>query len=174
MTIHEVVPGEESLNPEEQYTIFHPSEVELSETIAAVLRPVEAARPARVAIDSLSELRLLARDPLRYRHQMLALKQFFAGRSTTVLLLDNIGERESGLASIAHTVILLEQLAQEYGGQRRRLRGAEGAGQPLPRRLPRLRHRDGRPRRVSPAWWPPSTRSPSPRALVPSGVAELD
>ena len=122
VTIEEVVPGEEILKLEEQYTIFHPSDVELGETLRAVLDRVEADKPTRVAIDSLSELRLLARDPLRYRHQMLALKQFFAGRRTTVLLLENTGERESGLASTAHSIIRLEHLSQEYGGERRRLR----------------------------------------------------
>ncbi len=122
VTIHEIVPGEESLKPAEQYTIFHPSEIELTETIGAALEPVEKEKPSRVVIDSLSELRLLASDPLRYRHQMLALKQYFAGRSCTVLLLDNATERDSGLASVAHTVIDLDSLIQEFGSHRRRLR----------------------------------------------------
>jgi circadian clock protein KaiC len=122
VAIREVVPNEEILKPEEQYTILHPSEVELGETIAAILEEVEATKPARVAIDSLSELQLLARDPLRYRHHMLALKQYFSGRSCTVLLLDNTGGEESGLASIAHSVIQMEQLVQDFGGTRRRLK----------------------------------------------------
>ncbi len=122
VTIHEIVPDEESLNPAEQYTIFHPSDMELTETIRAALEPVEQEKPSRVVIDSLSELRLLARDPLRYRHQMLALKQYFAGRSCTALLLDNAAERDSGLASVAHTVMDLEYLTQQFGSDRRRLR----------------------------------------------------
>lgn len=121
VTVEEMMPGEESLKPEEQYTIMHPSEVELGETIGAVLRKVETDKPARVAIDSLSELRLLAHDPLRFRHHMMALKKFFAGRRCTVLLLENFEESERGLASIAHSIIVLEQLAQDFGGERRRL-----------------------------------------------------
>src|SRR5205807_1445767 len=73
ITIHELVPSEESLRPDEQYTMFHPSEVELSETTKTILADVERIKPARVVFDSLSELRLLAGNPLRYRRQVLAL-----------------------------------------------------------------------------------------------------
>ncbi|HEX8424474.1 MAG TPA: ATPase domain-containing protein, partial [Pyrinomonadaceae bacterium] len=89
VTIYELIPSEESLKTEMQYTIFHPSEVELGETTSAVLEEVERIQPRRVVFDSLSEMRLLARDPLRYRRQILALKQYFAGRQCTVLLLDD-------------------------------------------------------------------------------------
>src|SRR3954465_3626203 len=75
----------EGLNPEDQYTLYHPAEVELGETIKAVLEKIDATRPTRVVFDSLSELKLLARDPLRFRRQMLALKEYFNGRSCTVL-----------------------------------------------------------------------------------------
>ncbi len=61
----------------DEYTLFHPAEVELQETMKEVLEAVEAHVPARVVFDSLSEMRLLARDPLRFRRQILALKQFF-------------------------------------------------------------------------------------------------
>ena len=107
-----------------EYTFFHPSEVELAETTKAVLDRVERTRPARVVFDSLSEMRLLARDALRYRRQVLALKQFFAGRNCTVLLLDDrtseAGDRQ--LESLAHGVIRLEIASPEYGEDRRRLR----------------------------------------------------
>src|SRR5947208_614399 len=73
----------------DEYTLFHPAEVELQETVTEVLHAVSSANPARVVFDSLSEMRLLARDPLRFRRQILALKQFFAGRQCTVLLLDD-------------------------------------------------------------------------------------
>jgi len=114
----------ETARPEEQYTLYHPSEVELGETIKNVLETVERVRPSRIVFDSLSELRLLARDPLRYRRQILALKEFFAGRETTVLLLDDHsgGEADRQLQSLAHGVILLEQLPFEYGRARRRIR----------------------------------------------------
>src|SRR5579872_1884582 len=124
ITIRELVPSEAALNPEEQYTMFHPADVELSETTKTILADVEKIKPARVVFDSLSELRLLAGNPLRYRRQILALKQFFAGRQCTVMLLDDLTstDRDMQVQSIAHGVILLEQLNPEYGAERRRLR----------------------------------------------------
>ena len=124
VTIRELVPPEESLQPAEQYTMFHPAEVELSETTRTILSDVERLKPTRLVFDSLSELRLLAGDPLRYRRQLLALKQFFRGRRCTVLLLDDLTSsgRDLQVQSIAHGVILLEQLLPEYGADRRRLR----------------------------------------------------
>jgi circadian clock protein KaiC len=120
----EVVASEESLAPEQQYTVFQPDEVELSETTKAILKEVETYRPVRVVFDSLSELRLLASSPLRYRRQMLGLKQFFAGRLCTVLVLDDRTgtSDDQQLQSIAHGVISLEQMSPMYGAQRRRLR----------------------------------------------------
>ncbi|HEY9403806.1 MAG TPA: ATPase domain-containing protein [Pyrinomonadaceae bacterium] len=124
VTLYELVPSEESLKAETQYTIFHPSEVEFGETTTAVLDEVERIQPRRVVFDSLSEMRLLARDPLRYRRQILALKQYFAGRQCTVLLLDDRTSTASDLQvrSIAHGVVELEQLALDYGTERRRMR----------------------------------------------------
>lgn len=109
--------------PEDVYTLFQPAEVELQSTIKAVLAEVERHRPARVALDSLSELRMLARDPLRFRRQILAMKQYFVGRECTVLLLDDRSHPAGDLQlqSLAHGVILLEHLAMEYGSERRRL-----------------------------------------------------
>lgn len=124
VVIRELVPPEESLQPAEQYTMFHPAEVELSETTRTILTDVERLKPTRVVFDSLSELRLLAGDPLRYRRQLLALKQFFRGRRCTVILLDDLtsAARDLQVQSIAHGVIVLEQLTPEYGSDRRRLR----------------------------------------------------
>lgn len=124
INIHELVPPEDALRSEEQYTIFHPSEVELGDTTKAIIEEVERIVPRRVVFDSLSEMRLLARDPLRYRRQILALKQYFAGRKSTVLLLDDRTSTESDLQvqSIAHGVVALEHLALDYGAERRRLR----------------------------------------------------
>lgn len=123
VTVRELVPGEDSLRPDDQYTMFHPSEVELSETTKTILADVEQLKPARVVFDSLSELRLLAGSPLRYRRQILALKQFFAGRSCTVLLLDDMTSSNHDLQvqSIAHGAVRLEQMYPEYGAERRRL-----------------------------------------------------
>ncbi len=127
--VSELSPNEESLRPEEQYTVFHPAEVELGETTWAVLEEAERSRPSRVVFDSLSELRLLARDPLRYRRQILGLKQFFAERHCTVLLLDSMDSPEAGIESICHCVTLLEHLSPEYGSsERRRLRVVKRRG----------------------------------------------
>ena len=105
------------------YTIFHPAEVELQQTMDAVLKVAEEKNPHRMVFDSLSEMRLLAREPLRFRRQILALKQFFARRECTVLLLDDKSAPEGSLQlqSLAHGVILLEHVALEYGSERRRL-----------------------------------------------------
>lgn len=114
---------ETGLEREEGYTIFHPAEVELQQTVDEVLKAVERINPARVAFDSLSEMRLLAREPLRFRRQILALKQFFNGRDCTVILLDDktAPEGDLQLHSLAHGVIVLEHVALEYGSERRRL-----------------------------------------------------
>ncbi|MDB5965621.1 MAG: circadian clock protein KaiC [Polaromonas sp.] len=122
--IHEVLPSENLLQPEAQYTMFHPSEVEMGTTTQMILSAIEQRKPARVVIDSLSELQLLADTPLRYRRQVLALKQFFSSRACTVLLLDDRTSAGGDLQvrSIAHGVITLEQSVQEYGAERRRVR----------------------------------------------------
>lgn len=124
VTIVELVAEEAELDAESQVTMYHPSEVELHATTRRVLEAVEQTNPARVVFDSLSEMRLLAQHSLRYRRQILALKQFFIGRHCTVLLLDDKTSQGSDLQlqSIAHGVISLEHLAPLYGGARRRLR----------------------------------------------------
>ncbi|HET9264581.1 MAG TPA: ATPase domain-containing protein [Vicinamibacterales bacterium] len=124
ITIQELIPTEAALDPDEQYTMFHASEVELSTTVKEVLTTVDRVNPACVVFDSLSELRLLAGNALRYRRHILALKQFFNSRQCTVLLLDfmTATEQDQQMQSIAHGVIRLEQLSHEYGSERRRLR----------------------------------------------------
>ena len=108
----------------EQNTLFHPSEVELNEVTQVLLDEVERVRPTRVVLDSLSELRLLAQSALRFRRQILALKQHFVGRGATVLLLDDrvSGGSEAQAHTVAHGVLEFEHLAPEYGAERRRLR----------------------------------------------------
>jgi circadian clock protein KaiC len=123
MELYELV-NELGLDPDSEQSILHPSEVELGETVKEVIERVDELKPARVVFDSLSELRLLAQNPLRYRRQILALKQFFATRHCTVLMLDD-RTSETGdvqLHSIAHGVISLEQTPREFGSERRRLR----------------------------------------------------
>ncbi len=105
-------------------TMFHPSEVELAETTKMLLEEVARVKPTRVVFDSLSEIRLLSQGALRYRRQVLALKQFFVGRKCTVLLLDDrtSDPGDLQLQSLAHGVLSLEQLSPLYGAERRRMR----------------------------------------------------
>lgn len=125
IVLFEMIPTEEDLSPDAQYTVFHPSEVELADTITAIVKQINLINPGRVVFDSLSEFRMLARDPLKYRRQILALKRHFAGRNSTVLLLD---DRTAGntnddlqLQSIAHGVLQLQTLERDFGVTRRRL-----------------------------------------------------
>ncbi|RXH28251.1 MULTISPECIES: ATPase domain-containing protein [Bradyrhizobium] len=122
--IFELVPPETTLDPDRELTVFHPAEMELSETTNLIFKEVERLNPTRVVLDSLSELRLLAQNPLRYRRQVLALKHFFTNRNCTVVLLDDLSSSQDDLQlhSIAHGVVMLEQLAIDYGAERRRLR----------------------------------------------------
>ena len=116
--------GDEGLSEEAEQSILHPSEFELGETTRDVIDMVQRLQPTRVVFDSLSEMRLLAQSPLRYRRQILALKRFFANRGCTVLMLDDksgaLGDVQ--LHSIAHGVINLEQNPNDYGPDKRRLR----------------------------------------------------
>jgi circadian clock protein KaiC len=116
--------SDDGLNPEAEQSILEPSEVELGETLDRVMECVDRLKPARVVFDSLSEMRLLAQNSLRYRRQILALKQYFSQRGCTVLMLDDRSSDPGDLQlhSIAHGVITLEQAAQDYGTERRRLR----------------------------------------------------
>ncbi|MDB5880479.1 MAG: circadian clock protein KaiC [Ramlibacter sp.] len=114
---------DEGLSPDAEQSILHPSEVELGETTRGVMAAVERLKPTRVVFDSLSEMRLLAQNPLRYRRQVLALKSFFSTRGCTVLLLDDRSADQDDLQlhSIAHGVVSLEQAIDQYGPGRRRL-----------------------------------------------------
>lgn len=122
--VFELVSPEAILDPAREQTVLHPAEMELNETTQNVFDRVREFNPTRVVLDSLSEVRLLAQSPLRYRRQILALKHFFTGRRCTVVLLDDLSSSENDLQlhSISHGVVLLEQLAIDYGAERRRLR----------------------------------------------------
>lgn len=109
---------------DEENTLFHPSEIELAEATERLLDEIRRVQPSRVVFDSLSEIRLLSQGALRYRRQILALKQFFVGRRCTVLLLDDRTSEPGDLQlqSLAHGVISLEQTAPIFGADRRRIR----------------------------------------------------
>jgi circadian clock protein KaiC len=117
---------------EDQYTLYHPAEIELAEMTKRILAVTDRVQPRRVVLDSLSEMRLLARDPLRYRREILALKEYFSGRDCTVLMLDDktSADKDLQLQSIAHAVVLLEQIPAEYGRSRRRVRIVKVRGVP--------------------------------------------
>ncbi len=112
-----------SQSPDRQYTVFESADVELGDTLRAIYEAAETWRPRRVVLDSLSELRLLSRDALRFRRELLGLKQHFAAIGTTVLLLDDrtLSVHEGVVHSIAHGVVRLERMAAEHGAERRRL-----------------------------------------------------
>jgi circadian clock protein KaiC len=123
ITLAKISPPEISGEAGQQYTVFQPAEVELADVLETILDKVRDVSPSRVVIDSMSELRMLARDSLRYRRQILSLKQFFEGRDCTTLLLDERfrDNQESQVQTIAHGVISLEVLPRNYGSTRRRL-----------------------------------------------------
>ena len=118
---------EQLLRPEAQTTVFHPSEVDLNKVSKLLMDEVSKTRPARIVFDSLSEFRLLAETALRYRRELLNLKQHFAECGSTVLLLDDKMDRgligtDPHVLSLSHGVIEMEQLSPDYGKSRRRLR----------------------------------------------------
>lgn len=121
--IVELIGSEQSLSRDGHYTMFHPSEVELTETTRAILDAAERINPTRVVLDSIGELRMLAQSPLRYRRQILALKNFFSEKGVTVLMVDDPRAEISDLAiaSIASGIITLDREATEYGAFRRRV-----------------------------------------------------
>lgn len=172
--IFEQLVGEGSLT-EDESTVFYPSEVELGQTIKAMLEAVDRVKPDRVVLDSLSEIRLLAQSALRYRKQILAMKQFFAGRRITVLFLDDRTSEVNDLQlqSVPHGVVELERYTPLYGSARRRLQLVKLRG---------LAFRDGfhdfsivtggivvYPRLVS-----ADSRGVAEREQLPSGLATLD
>jgi circadian clock protein KaiC len=117
---------ESLLRPESQTTVFHPSEMELNKVSQMLSEAAKKVRPVRVVFDSLSEFRLIAETALRYRRELLRLKQEFSGYGSTVLLLDDKMDSTFGndphVLSLTHGVIEMEQLSPDYGASRRRLR----------------------------------------------------
>jgi circadian clock protein KaiC len=118
----EVRPSEQDLKPEGQYTVFHPAEVELNDRVQAIMAEVDRRKPTRLVIDALSEVRMLAKDPLRYRRQVLSLKEY-APEHCTVILLDDRSSRYADLElhSIVHGVVSMSRVPREYGKTMRRI-----------------------------------------------------
>jgi circadian clock protein KaiC len=131
LTVFELVPPENLLDDEQQQSLLYSADLELGETTKRIFDVVERENPQRVVLDSLSEIRLLAQSSLRYRRQILAIKHYFATRDVTVLMLDDLTSEthDKTVHSVAHGVVRLEELAPDYGGERRRLRVIKYRGQ---------------------------------------------
>ncbi|MDX7949607.1 ATPase domain-containing protein [Lichenihabitans sp. Uapishka_5] len=129
--IFQLIPPESLLDENQQQSLLYSSDLELGETTRQIFAAIDRAKPSRVVLDSLSELRLLAGSSLRYRRQVLALKHFFAREAVTVLMLDDLSAdtQDNTVHSIAHAVVMLQELAPDYGAQRRRLRVIKYRGQ---------------------------------------------
>lgn len=165
----------ELLEEQREQSLLYSSDLELGETVRHILAEVERLQPQRIVIDSVSELRLLAQEPLRFRRQVLALKQYFARNKSTVLLLDDLtsGSDDRTLHSIVHGVVQLQELAPEYGAERRRLRVTKYRG---------VRYRGGYHDftiqtggvRVYPRLVAAEHGKPFERVPLPSGDAALD
>lgn len=173
--IAELLPSEGDLLPEQQYTVFHPAEVELSDRMQRIVKEVQRVRPERLVIDALSELRMLAKDPLRYRRQILSLKDFMADQKCTVLLLDDRSLRDPDLQlhSVVHGVISMDKVPREYGKTRRQMEIVKLRGTP---------YREGYHDyaivtggiEVFPRLVAADSRGEQPPEPVSSGIAELD
>ena len=131
--IFELAPAESLLDEKEQQSLLYSSDLELGETTRRIFEAVERSKPQRMVLDSLSEIRLLAQSSLRYRRQILVLKHYFAQRDVTVMLLDDMTAEagDKAVHSVAHGVVRLEELAPDYGAERRRLRVVKYRGQPF-------------------------------------------
>jgi circadian clock protein KaiC len=129
--VFELVPPESLLDADQQQSLLYSSDLELGETTRLIFEAVERVKPARVVLDSLSEIRLLAQSSLRYRRQILALKHYFARHAATVLMLDDLTTEaeDKTVHSVAHGVVRLEELSPSYGAERRRLRVMKYRGQ---------------------------------------------
>jgi len=173
--ILELIASESELDGDNHLTMYHPSEIELTETTRKVLDVVERTNPRRIVFDSLSELRLLAQSSLRYRRQILALKQFFVGRHCTVVLLDDQTAEgpDLQLHSIAHGVIALEHRAPAYGRAQRQMRVVKFRGSDF-----RGGYHDMTIRRGGLTVYPRLSAAehgrPFEQAPIQSGVTELD
>ncbi|MBV9904855.1 MAG: AAA family ATPase [Alphaproteobacteria bacterium] len=129
--VFELIPPESLLDADQQQSLLYSSDLELKEATHQIFQAVERLKPSRVVLDSMSEIRLLAQSSLRYRRQILAIKHFFARHGATVLLLDDLTAEASDktVHSVAHGVLLLEELAPKYGAERRRARILKYRGQ---------------------------------------------
>ncbi len=154
-------------------SVFHPAEVELPQTIDAILAVIERVNPERLVIDSLSEIRLSASDPRWFRRQVLALKDTLAARQCTALFTTDARDPDQTVKSVVHGVIGLEQIASDYGPDRRRLRVAKLRGQVYASGYHDFRIRTGGIE-VYPRLVAAEHRVPFAPETISSGLPELD
>jgi len=131
LDVYELIPPESLLDEEQQQSLLYSSDLELGETTKRIFEAIEKSKPKRIVVDSLSEIRLLAQSSLRYRRQVLALKHYFARNGATVVMLDDLTSEthDKTVHSVAHGVLRLEELAPDYGSERRRARVIKYRGQ---------------------------------------------
>jgi circadian clock protein KaiC len=129
--IFELVPPESLLDEDQQQSLLYSSDLELGETTKRIFEAIEKSKPKRIVVDSLSEIRLLAQSSLRYRRHVLSLKHYFSRTGATVVMLDDLtsDSHDKTVHSVAHGVIRLDELAPDYGAERRRLRVLKYRGQ---------------------------------------------
>lgn len=173
--IFELAPPESLLDEQQQQSLLYSSDLELGETTRRIFTEFERLRPERIVLDSLSEIRLLAQSSLRYRRQLLALKHYFARQGATVVLLDDLTSDQSDktVHSVAHAVLRLDELAPEYGAQRRKLRVTKYRG----RQYRGGFHDFGIERggiRVFPRLISAEHKRPFARDVLTTGITELD
>ena len=173
--IVELWPNENDLLPEQQYTVFHPAEVELNDRMQRIVKEIRRVRPDRLVIDALSELRMLAKDPLRYRRQILSLKEFMADQECTVILLDDRSSREPDLQlhSVVNGVVSMDRVPREYGKTRRQIEIVKLRGSAYREGLHDYSIVTGGVA-VFPRLVAADSRSDVPPEIVSSGIPELD
>jgi len=173
--LFELIAGEDMLDAAQQQSLLYSADLELGEATRAILEQMERLKPARVVLDGIAEIRLLAQGALRFRRQILALKQYFARHGATVLLLDDTssGQDDVHLRSIAHGVVLLEQLIPAYGAERRRLRVVKYRGSRYRGGFHDLAIETGGVR-VFPRLIAAEHRKPFRGEVMTSGIPELD
>lgn len=175
VTVFELVPPESLLDSEHQQSLLYSSDLELGETTRMIFEMFERIKPKRVVLDSLSEIRLLAQSSLRYRRQILALKHYFARTGATVLLLDDLTAESSDktVHSVVHGVVHLEELAPEYGADRRRVRITKYRGTAYRGGYHDMKIRTGG-LEVYPRLVAQEHHSDFSRDMMTSGISELD
>ena len=163
------------MNADQQQSLLYSSDLELGETVKLIFEAVDRLQPERIVLDSLSEIRLLAQNSLRYRRQLLVLKHYFARRNSTVVAIDDLtaDAADKTAHSIAHGVVRLEELIPTYGAERRRLRVMKYRGQPFRGGFHDFMIRTGG-LEVFPRIVAKEHRTNIPITMVSSGVAELD